>query len=163
MPLFRARRWGVAAPCPGRARRRDGPSRSPSPLPIALLVALAIASGGPEPCGAQDAAVVGPDVYRCTLENDRVRVCEIALAPGASVGMHSHPEHVAYMITGGTLAITTPDGKSSEWVSRPGYTAFAPAESHALRNVGDSEVRGVIVEFLAPFATSPAAGESRAR
>ena len=105
------------------------------------------------PALAQDAAEVGPDAYRCTFRNDRVRACEVSLPPGASVGMHSHPEHLAYVMTGGRLVITTPDGKSSDWIAKPGAIMWAPAERHALRNPGDVEVRALIVEFLAPPPT----------
>lgn len=80
-----------------------------------------------------------------------MRVCEVKLAPGASAPMHAHPEHVAYMLSAGRLRITTPDGSETDWESKPGYTALAPAERHALRNVGDTEVRGIIVEFLVPL------------
>ncbi|MBY0277397.1 cupin domain-containing protein [Candidatus Binatia bacterium] len=119
---------------------------------MALALATACERATPTP---QDLAQPPPDAYRCTLQNERVRVCEIELAPGASAPMHAHPEHVAYMLTAGRLRISTPDGRETEWESKPGYTALAPPERHALVNVGDTAVRGVIVEFLAPLGGTP--------
>jgi len=139
-------------PAPGGDTSAPRPALLAGPGLLAFAFAVACDQRAP---AVQEAGTVLPDAYHCTLENDRIRVCEVKLAPGASADMHAHPEHVAYMITGGRLLITTPDGKSSEWTSRPGYTALAPAERHALRNVGEEEVRGVIVEFLAP-STAPA-------
>ena len=63
---------------------------------------------------AQDAATVTPKVVKVKLENDRVRVLEFISDPGDKEGWHSHPAFVVYVVTGGTLRINTPDGKSSD-------------------------------------------------
>ena len=48
---------------------------------------------------AQDPAEVGPHVYHCVFENGRVRVCEVRFKAGDEIGMHSHPDHFAYVIS----------------------------------------------------------------
>ena len=133
----------VATPSPGRT------------CALALALGTALACERTVPPTPGELAAPPPDAHRCTLQNERVRVCEVRLAPGASAPMHAHPEHVAYILTEGRLVITTPDGRETEWSSRPGYTALAAPERHALRNVGDTEVRGIIVEFLAPLGEAP--------
>ena len=54
---------------------------------------------------AQDPLVVGPDIYKKVLDNERVRLMQVEFAPGASIGMHSHPDHAAYVLAGGAIAL----------------------------------------------------------
>ena len=54
--------------------------------PLALFL-LALAA----PAYAQDPAVVAPDFYKCTFENEHARLCEVTVKPGATVPTHSHP------------------------------------------------------------------------
>ena len=96
---------------------------------------------------AQDPAKVGPNIYKCTFDNDRVRLCEVTFKPGAKIPVHSHPDHVAYVIRGGTLAVTGEDGKAQEFALKPGQALWLPAQSHSAVNKGKGEVKLVVVEL----------------
>jgi ketosteroid isomerase-like protein/quercetin dioxygenase-like cupin family protein len=99
------------------------------------------------PLFAQDAAKVGPDVYKCILENDMVRVCEVTFKPGASVAVHSHPQHLVYVITPGKLKITPVGAAPVEVDFKPGQAVWSPAETHSAINAGKTELRGLVVEL----------------
>jgi mannose-6-phosphate isomerase-like protein (cupin superfamily) len=122
------------------------PTRHPLPLAAALLLALAAA------LPAQDAAKVSPKNVHVRLENDRVRVLEAMSEPGEHEGMHSHPANVVYVIEGGTLRITTPDGKSNVVTFKTGDTIWREPVTHAAVNVGKTRFHAIIVEMKEPGA-----------
>jgi quercetin dioxygenase-like cupin family protein len=96
---------------------------------------------------AQDPIVVGPDVYKLKLENERVRVLEVTFAPGASIATHSHPDHLAYCIDPGKIAITNADGKEQVLDLVAGQSVWIPAESHSAKNLGTTTIKLVVVEI----------------
>jgi quercetin dioxygenase-like cupin family protein len=119
-----------------------------------LAVPLVLAGLAASPAVAQDAAKVASENYSLLLDNDSVRVLDVRVAAGAKVPLHSHPDHVAYVLAGGKLKLTHPDGTAAEIEASAGQALFIPAEAHATENVGSSEVHVVIVE-LKPRAGSP--------
>jgi beta-alanine degradation protein BauB len=92
-------------------------------------------------------AEVGPDIYKVALENESVRVFEVTFAPGAKIGMHKHPDHAFYVITGGKLKITGEDGKVQDFDLKAGTGAFLPAQSHSAENVGTTEIKLAVIEM----------------
>ncbi len=96
---------------------------------------------------AQDPAKVGTGIYKCTLDNERVRLCEVTFKPGAKMPLHSHPDHVAYVVRGGKLAITGEDGKAQDLSLKSGQALWLPAQSHSAVNSGKTEVKLVVVEL----------------
>lgn len=113
---------------------------------------------------AQDALTVAPDVYKRVLENNRIRVLQVNMKPGAKVGLHKHPDHLLYMITDGTL-VFKPDGrKPYEMTLNAGEALWLPGQTRASENDTQKDVRAVLIEFKA--AEKPAAkagGKKRAR
>jgi len=96
---------------------------------------------------AQDPAKVNPSIYKQQFENERVRVFLIEFKPGEAIGMHSHPDHLAYALTAGTLEITGADGKSQVAELKEGDTLFLPAQSHSAVNKGAKKLRALVVEL----------------
>jgi quercetin dioxygenase-like cupin family protein len=112
---------------------------------IGIVMAAALGMG--PTAWAQDPVEVGPHIYKVQFENARVRVSEITFKPGDSIAMHSHPDHFVYVLTGGTLTLSYPDGHSAPFVGTPGQVAWIAAESHAAVNTGTTEFRGLVVEL----------------
>lgn len=96
---------------------------------------------------AQDAQQVAPEVYKCVLENERVRVCEINFKPGTSMGTHSHPDHVVYFTQSGSIQVTDASGKVRELKPPVNQPLFAPGETHSARNIGTTELKGIVIEL----------------
>src|SRR5262245_27258315 len=96
---------------------------------------------------AQDPLKVGPDIYKLVFENQYVRVMEVTFKPGAKIEMHSHPDHLVYIISGEGLTLKYPDGQTKKMASKPGEAVWIKAEKHAAENTGTSEVRGLVVEL----------------
>ena len=99
---------------------------------------------------AQDPAKVGPNIYKCTLDNERVRLCEVTFKPGGKIPVHSHPDHVAYVVRGGKLTVTGEDGKAQDLALKPGQALWLPAQSHSAVNSGKAEVKLVVLELKEP-------------
>ena len=114
---------------------------------LRLLPLLALA----ECAEAQDAAKVQPQSYRVALENDKLRVLDFNSRPGMGVcgnGMHSHPAHLTVVVTGGSVRIKTPDGKTVEQRDIPEGTVFwSEAETHNVENISGSNLRSLIIEI----------------
>jgi quercetin dioxygenase-like cupin family protein len=96
---------------------------------------------------AQDPIKVGPNIYKKLFENDRVRMLEVTFAPGDSIAMHSHPDHAVYTVTGGTLRVTTSDGKTMVADLKAGDPIWFPAVMHAAKNIGTTSLKLVVVEL----------------
>ena len=99
---------------------------------------------------AQDAALVSPKVVKVKLDNDRVRVLEVVSKPGDKEAMHSHPAAVLYVVSGGTLRVSFPDGTKRDIEFKAGDTMFRAPVTHTAENVGTTAVHQIIVELKKP-------------
>jgi quercetin dioxygenase-like cupin family protein len=115
-------------------------------LPAALLGLALAAAAQP----VQDAAEVSPKLVKVRLDNDRVRVLEVISQPGDKEGMHSHPATVAYLVSGGKLRVSFPDGTTREIDFKTGDTVYREPATHAAENVGTTTVHQIIVELKKP-------------
>ncbi len=113
--------------------------------PLALCFALVLAST--LPAFSQDPVKVGPRIYKCVFENERTRVCEVTFKPGDRIAVHSHPDHLVYAMSSGKLRITPAGKDAAEAEVKPGMVLWIPAESHSAVNVGNTDVRLVVVEM----------------
>jgi quercetin dioxygenase-like cupin family protein len=97
-----------------------------------------------------DAVSAAPDIYRVLLENDRVRVLDVRLKPGASSPMHSHPDLVSYSLNPGRLRFTLPSGEQVDVELRPGEAMWIDSPTHATENVGETETHDLTIELKQP-------------
>jgi quercetin dioxygenase-like cupin family protein len=91
---------------------------------------------------------------RLLLENDAVRIWEIALRPGERLPFHRHVTSYFYRChSGGRLRVRTSDGDTAEYDSPADDVHFheiGPDDVvvHDLENVGDTLVTFTTVELL---------------
>ncbi len=110
---------------------------------------------------AQDPLKVGAGVYTLAFENERTRVCDIQFEPGEKVATHSHPDHMVYVLSAGTLEISKPDGSKSVVEATPGQILWIPAETHWAQNVGKTTLHAIVVEFKEkPAAAAASTGKA---
>ena len=81
------------------------------------------------------------------FENDRVRVLELRLKPGEREAMHTHPQYVLYALTDYRVKNTTADGTVRVFDRKRGDVFWGEPVTHGGENVGDTEIRAVIVEL----------------
>jgi beta-alanine degradation protein BauB len=94
-----------------------------------------------------DALKAAPDVYSLIMENERVRVMSVKFKPGQKAVMHSHPDHVVYVLKDGKLKITLPDGKSNEVSLKAGQAIWMQEGLHSPENIGGTEANNLVVEL----------------
>lgn len=136
-------------------------------LTLALTVlALSLAAGAPglaqsDPAhvkgdAALDPLKVGPGMYKFVMENERVRVLEVTFAPGAEIGVHWHPDHVAVVREGGKLSITADGAAPSEADLKPGDALYLGTGKHKAKNVGPTKIVVNVVELKEKATAKPA-------
>jgi len=116
-------------------------------LAAGLAASALIALVGPSPAPAQDPAVVNAKTIWVKLENDRVRVLEAVLKPGDKEKMHSHPQYVIYVITGGKVRTHGADGTTTEAEMKDGDVLYRGPLTHWAENIGTTPVKFVLVEL----------------
>lgn len=118
---------------------------------IALLVAGALLA--PRPGLAQDALTFGLRHLTLLAEDDAVRVIRYAPHAGDKTPMHSHPAATVYVVRGGRVRYTFPDGSTREGVLKTGDALLRPPVTHADEAIDDVEV--ILIERK-PEASRPA-------
>jgi beta-alanine degradation protein BauB len=93
-----------------------------------------------------NATQVAPDVYKVLFENDRVRVLDVNMKPGAKSAMHSHPDYVVHMMGPAKVRFTAADGTSAE-AEFPAGAIWRDAEAHAVENISGTDLRAVFIEL----------------
>jgi len=99
---------------------------------------------------AMDATVVAPAIYKLVKDTAGIRVLEINFKPGDSTGMHSHPDNVLYVINGGKAEFTSKDGNKQTADLSGGLSMIGGSETHSVKNVGNTTVKGYLVEVNRP-------------
>jgi beta-alanine degradation protein BauB len=91
------------------------------------------------------AGEVGQEVV---LDNDRVRVWQVMLAPGETQPLHHHGlPYVVVAVQGARNVIHTAAGERIDVVEETGGVVFRePGQTHMLTNAGDTTYVGRIIE-----------------
>ncbi len=86
---------------------------------------------------------------RVLMENDRVRVWELALAPGESSDWHHHVlDYITVGLTNSEMRREMEDGTGDETNPTVGEARFAAAhELHVVTNVGAAPHRNILIEL----------------
>jgi len=136
-------------PPPAPPAPAEPPAATP-PSAASSSAATPAAPTGPDPL------TVGPNIYKLVFENERVRVLDVSFKPGEEIAMHAHPDHVAYVRSGGKLKISHSTGAPEEFDLKPGQAVFLPAQAHSAKNVGKTPIKLVVLE-IKPGGTPGAA------
>ena len=102
------------------------------------------------PVLAQDPVKVAPEAFKERLNNAHVRVLEYSSKPGQKEAMHSHPAVLLYVIQGGKLRSTTPDGTSKDIDYKTGDVIWRDAVTHTGENIGTTEMKSLLIEVKQP-------------
>jgi beta-alanine degradation protein BauB len=98
----------------------------------------------------RDPVKLSPQYYKVLLDNDQVRVLEYRLKPGEKEVMHSHPAGIIYGFNDSKTKTTLLDGKVTESTGKAGDVFWRSPITHALENIGYTEVHSLAVELKNP-------------
>ena len=110
------------------------------PIVGMLILALVVVK-------AQDPATVDHAHYKVIFDNPQVRILDVDLKPSEKTPMHSHPDLIAYFLTGGTVKSTLPDGKTTIATTKAGQVVWHNAQTHSSENVGNTEIHSLGIEL----------------
>jgi hypothetical protein len=122
---------------------------------LTLLVASALLTS----VVAAQAQVLKPassESAKPLLDNERVRVSEMRIAPGAKVGLPNKPDQFAYLLTDASLVFSAPGHTPYQLDFKAGEATLLPAQSTEAANESNQEVRAVLVEIKRPGGSSGA-------
>jgi beta-alanine degradation protein BauB len=94
---------------------------------------------------AQDAMQYHVKHLKVLAEDDKVRVLEYSPKKGDKTPMHSHPSAVVYVLKGGRVKYTLPDGTSTISELKPGVALLRPPVTHSDEALDD--VDAILVEL----------------
>ena len=116
------------------------------------LVACLVAATALVPLSgvAQDLAMTAGKDAKVLLDNDKVRVLELQVAPGGKTGMHAHGDNVVYFVTGGEATQTGADGTTTTMQRKPGETLWSGPVTHDTHNTGKTPFKVLVIELKAP-------------
>jgi hypothetical protein len=93
--------------------------------------------------------LIAPEKNAIRYDGKDFFVFEEKLAPGDTRARHSHSQRVVIQLNPARLQ-QWPDGEPSKFVETvPDRPAFSPPVIHTVKNVGDTPLRGIVIEFKA--------------
>jgi len=111
---------------------------------LAALSALFFLVSFPEVFG-QDAMQYGLKHLTVLAEDQKVRVLRYAPHKGDKTPLHSHPEAVVYVLKGGKVKYTLPDGSTKISELKSGEALIRPPVTHSDEALDDVET--ILIEI----------------
>jgi quercetin dioxygenase-like cupin family protein len=139
------RRAPDRAPPACRSGPPGGIEQGGTPMKQFAAIAAAMALLVPGLASAQDAMQYHVKHLRVLAEDDKVRVLQWAPRKGDKTPMHSHPASVVYVVKGGRVHYTFPDGSTKDAELKTGDVLLRPPVTHADEALDD--VEAVLVEL----------------
>ena len=96
-----------------------------------------------------------PAHHEVLSENDQVRVARWIVPAGDRTLSHSHPNSLNICLTDYNGRVTA-NGKTFEVRKKAGWVEWRQALSHAVENIGNQTMVGILVEPKNPGSTRPA-------
>lgn len=97
-----------------------------------------------------DATKVASKFYKVIKDSLNIRLVMVDYKPGATSKMHSHPDLAMYALAPAKAEFTTKDGTKRVMTVDKGMVAIIPADTHSVKNVGNTDVKVVLVEVNRP-------------
>ena len=90
--------------------------------------------------------------YPATVLGDTLgmKAYEFNAKPGDTIPMHSHPDHILYVLEGGTGDITGKDGKTVSAEFKKGQCIISGPQSHSAKITGTTPLKLLIVQVYRP-------------
>jgi quercetin dioxygenase-like cupin family protein len=94
---------------------------------------------------SQDVMQYGLKHLRVLAEDDKVQVLKYTANKGDRTPVHSHPSTILYVVKGGRIRITLPDGSMQDADLKSGVALLRPPVTHEDEALDDVEI--VLIEL----------------
>ncbi len=99
---------------------------------------------------SMDATTVSGYPARVLADSLGLKPYEFVAKPGDSIPIHMHPDHVLYVLEGGTARITAKEGGSQVVEFKTGSCNVNGPAGHSAKNIGTTTLRLLIVHVYRP-------------
>lgn len=100
---------------------------------------------------AMDPVKVEANVITSILADTlNVKFYELLIKPGDSVGLHSHPDHLVYVIDGGMVELKDKEGKATQTEFKTGMGVVTGPDVHSGKNTGTTTIKMVVADIYRP-------------
>jgi len=99
---------------------------------------------------ALDATKVASKFYKVVQDSLNIRIVMVDYKPGAESALHSHPDLVMYVISPAKTEFTAKDGTKRVMTLDKGMVAIIPADTHSVKNIGNTNAKVVLFEVNRP-------------
>ncbi len=99
---------------------------------------------------AMDPVKVEAAFNKVLADTLNVKLHEVTLNPGDSVGLHTHPDFTLYILQGGTLKIYPKEGEPQVLELKTGMGFIFPTVTHSGKNIGTTTVKLVVSDIYRP-------------
>jgi len=134
----------------GMTRIRPGEIHAVKNTGKTTLKVILVEVNRPANATAQDAATdatkVASTMYKLKNDTLGIRILEINYKPGQTSAVHSHGDQALYVIDAGKGEFTGKDGKKLVIDLKKGMTMVAPGDTHSVKNIGNTNMRAILVE-----------------
>ena len=79
-----------------------------------------------------------------------VKFYELIIKPGDSVGLHSHPDHLVYVVDGGMVELKNNEGKATPTEFKTGMGVVTGPDIHSGKNTGTTTIKMVVADIYRP-------------
>ena len=79
-----------------------------------------------------------------------IKLYEVTLQPGDSVGMHNHPDNVVYVLEGGTGELKLKDGTVQAVEFIKGMGMLGGPATHSGKNTGTTTIKLLVADIYRP-------------
>jgi hypothetical protein len=115
----------------------------------AIRIHVKVAIKADHPPARQPGERIAPEKNAIRYEADDFLVFEEKLEPGDTRACHSHGERLVIQLNRARLQ-QWPDGEPARFVETvPERPAFSPPVIHTVHNIGETPLRGIVIEFKA--------------
>lgn len=118
------------------------------------MKAILVEVNRPNQAGTADASLdatkVASKFYKVAQDSLNMRIVMVNYKPGEVSAMHSHPDLAMYVISPSKAEFTEKDGTKRTMTLDKGTVMVIPADTHSVKNVGNTNAKVVLVEVNRP-------------
>lgn len=99
---------------------------------------------------AMDPVTVEAKYAKVHADSLGIKLYEVTLQPGDSVGLHTHPDNVVYVLEGGTGEIKLKDGSMQVVEFVKGMGILGGPATHSGKNTGTTTIKLLVADIYRP-------------
>ncbi len=99
---------------------------------------------------AMDPVKVEAAFNKVLADTLNIKLHEVTLNPGDSVGMHTHPDFTLYILQGGSLKIYPQRGEPQILELQTGMGLIFPTVTHSGKNIGTTTIKLLVSDIYRP-------------